>query len=210
MEPVWAWVVAVGLGAFHGVNPGMGWLFAVSNGLQAGHGRAVWAALGPLGAGHFLAMAAVLFPAALVGSFVAHRTGLQFAAAVVLIGFGVYKCVRPRHPRVVARVGPKRLTLWSFLMATAHGAGLMLLPVFFDLSFHAGHANHAAATLPDGLLLGLGMATVHTVAMVATAGLVAWLVFRWLGLRLLRSAWFNTDLAWAVALIAVGLLAVVT
>lgn len=203
-----AWWVVIGLGVFHGINPGMGWLFAVSNGLQARRSGAVWSALLPLGAGHLLAMAAVVLPAALLDVFVVDQAGLRIAAALLLIGFGVYKLIQPRHPRVVGRVGPTRLTLWSFLMASAHGAGLMLLPVFFELApQNADHLQHAAAMLPDTMALGLLLVALHTLTMVVTAGIIAWLVYRYFGLRLLRQAWINTDRAWAVALIAVGAIA---
>lgn len=208
MTPVWPWLAAVGLGLFHGLNPGMGWLFAVSNGLQAGRARAIWAALLPIGAGHFLAMAIVLLPAAVLASLSVERPALQIAAALALIGFGGYKLARPRHPRFVARVGPRRLLLWSFLMASAHGAGLMLLPVYFAAAPAAApHHGHGAVMSAGGTPAALLMVVLHTFAMLAAAGGVAWLVYRYLGLALLRATWLNTDRLWAFALIAVGALA---
>ncbi|MEQ8798430.1 MAG: hypothetical protein RJQ08_05975 [Salinisphaeraceae bacterium] len=208
MDAHWAWVAAIGLGLFHGLNPGMGWLFAVSSGLQAGRGGAVWQALWPIGGGHLLAMAAVLVPVALLDRTLSQDGGLQVGAALLLIGFGLYKLWVPRHPRILARVGPRRLTLWSFLMATAHGAGLMLVPAFLGLG-HAGHHAGHAAMLPTGVAAAVLMVAVHTLAMILAAGLVAWLVYRYLGLRLLRSAWLNTDYLWAVTLIIVGGVALV-
>src|SRR5689334_5181612 len=127
------WLAIVGLGFYHGINPGMGWLFAVSNGMQERRGSAVFAALPPLAAGHVLAMAAVLLPFALLAVSMEQVKALELFAGAALIAFGVYKLVKRRHPRYLVRVGPDRLMLWSFLMATAHGAGLMLLPAYLGL-----------------------------------------------------------------------------
>jgi hypothetical protein len=128
-----SWLLVLALGVYHGINPGMGWLLAVSNGMQERRGAAVFRALLPIGAGHFLAMAAALLPFALLTAYVSQVRLIGIAAGLALIGFGLYKLVRKRHPRFLARIKPAHLLLWSFLMATAHGAGLMLLPVYLRL-----------------------------------------------------------------------------
>jgi hypothetical protein len=206
-EHPWAWAAVVALGAYHGLNPGMGWLFAVSNGMQARRERAVFLALPPIAVGHFLAMAVVLLPFAALGFYVERAHAIRVAAALVLILFGAYKLVSQRHPRFLARIGPSHLVLWSFLMATAHGAGLMLVPVVLGLHVqHDPHAHHGALLdfARGDLALTLIAATAHTVAMVLTGGALAFVVYRWLGLGLLRRSWLNLDLLWAVLLIVVG------
>lgn len=208
-----AWLAIVGLGCYHGINPGMGWLFAVSNGMQEKRGSAVFAAVPPIAAGHVLAMVAVLLPFALVTVSLESVQALSLLAGFLLIGFGVYKLVNRRHPRFLARIGSEHLVLWSFLMATAHGAGLMLLPVYLGLGpmSHGGGSGHMAmAELASaGILSASLVALVHTGAMMLVGGLIAWIVYRYLGLRLLQRAWFNLDLVWAGCLIAVGGIAVV-
>jgi hypothetical protein len=203
-----AWLAIVGLGCYHGINPGMGWLFAVSNGMQEKRGSAVFAALPPIAAGHVLAMGAVLLPFALVTVSLTQVRALGVVAGVALIAFGAYKLVNRRHPRFLVRVGPDRLVWWSFLMATAHGAGLMLLPVYLGLGMtgHPGGAGHAAMAqvAGAGVLSASLVVVVHTGAMLLIGGLIAWAVYRYLGLRLLQRAWFNLDLLWAACLIVVG------
>ncbi|HEY8257065.1 MAG TPA: hypothetical protein VIG08_05360 [Gemmatimonadales bacterium] len=209
-----AWLAIVGLGCYHGINPGMGWLFAVSNGMQEKRGSAVFAAVPPIAAGHVLAMAAVLLPFAVVSVSPESVKVLGFVAGCLLIGFGLYKLMNRRHPRFLARIGPEHLVLWSFLMATAHGAGLMLVPVFLGLgpSSHGGASGHAAMTqlAGAGIVSASMVALVHTAAMVLAGGLIAWIVYRYLGLRLLQRAWLNLDLLWAGCLIAAGAIGVVT
>jgi hypothetical protein len=204
----WAWVAIVALGAYHGLNPGMGWLFAVSNGMQERRASGVFRALPPIAFGHFLAMAVALLPFALLGLYIERLGAIRAAAGLILVLFGVYKLMSQRHPRFLARIGPSHLTLWSFLMATAHGAGLMLVPVVLGLhpDMHAGHAaRHASLEFARGNLeLTLIAALVHTVAMVLAGGAIAWVVYRYVGLRLLRRSWLNLDLLWGVLLIAVG------
>ena len=201
----WPWVTLVLLGAWHGINPAMGWLFAVSRGLQERRGSAVAGALPPIALGHALAIGAalVVFAVAKLGL---SPTRLRWATAAILIGFGIAKLVRHRHPRWVGmRVGFGGLTAWSFLMATAHGAGLMLLPLFVAAapvdapSCHA-HAS-AALTGPGGYV---GATLLHTAAMLAVSGAVALVVYHKLGLALLRRAWFNLDWMWSLALVASG------
>ncbi len=205
-----SWLLVLALGVYHGINPGMGWLLAVSNGMQERRGAAVFRALLPIGAGHFLAMAAALLPFALLTAYVSQVRLIGIAAGLALIGFGLYKLVRSRHPRFLARIKPTQLLLWSFLMATAHGAGLMLLPVYMRLCGPAqADAAHAAmmTLLQRDAGTALLVAAVHTVAMLATGGTIAWLVYRYWGLRALRQSWFNLDLLWSVMLLGSGALA---
>lgn len=207
-----AWLAIVALGAYHGVNPGMGWLFAVSNGMQARRARAVFLALPPIALGHVLAMMAALLPFALVWLYFENVGEVRAAAGMLLVVFGVYKLFSQRHPRILARVGPTHLILWSFLMATAHGAGLMLVPVVLGLCTDTGaHGGHQALLELAGGSLGLTLAavTAHTAAMVLTGGTIAWVVYRYVGLSLLRRGWLNLDLLWAVLLIVVGGIALV-
>jgi hypothetical protein len=197
------------LGAVHGINPAMGWLFAVSLGLQAQSGRAVWLALGPLALGHALAVAATLAAAAALG-VVVPVAWLRWMAAGALLGFGVFHLVRHRHPgssRGGMSVGAKDLTVWSFIISTAHGAGLMVLPFVLGVaraetagSVHSHglvSAMHASQLGEAGLLATL----LHSASYIAVAGAIAWIVYRKLGLRLLRTAWINVNVIWAVALI---------
>jgi hypothetical protein len=213
---VWLWLGLFGLGAYHGVNPGMGWLFAVALGLQEKSRRALYRALPPIALGHALAVAVIVVPLALAQA-VAPPWPLRTAAAVTLVGFGVYRAVRSRHPRWVGmRVGARDLLLWAFLMATAHGAGLMLIPLLLTGGSGAlpPHAAHIQAIQPvlfpkltlaeANLALGALAASVHTLGYLLAMTLVALLVYEKLGLSLLRRAWFNLDLLWAVALIAAG------
>lgn len=206
-----AWLAICGLGVFHGLNPGMGWLFAVSNGMQAGRASGVFLALPPLAAGHLLAVAAVLVPASALSFYVANQRLLTTVAGLLLIGFGVYKLIAPRHPRFLARIGPRHLVLWSFLMASSHGAGLMVVPFLLgpEMLGHdpGGHAGHLPPPAQGGLLLAALVALVHTAVMILSAGALAWAVYRYLGLRLLQKAWFNLDLLWAAFLLLVGVIA---
>jgi hypothetical protein len=213
------------LGALHGVNPAMGWLFAVALGMQEKKGRAVWRALPPLAVGHAASVAAVVMVAALAGAFVPHRV-LQWCIAATLLAFGVHRLVRRhRHPRLSGmRVGPVQLTVWSFLMATAHGAGLMVLPLLVagdgatvsaaSAGAHAGHAAHGAhaahaaqaADVLAGQAGALLAASLHALAYLAVTAVIALVVYHRVGLRLLRTAWINLDVIWAGALIATALI----
>jgi hypothetical protein len=218
MSEAWGWSSLGLLGAYHGINPGMGWLFAVALGMQERTGRAVVAALPPIALGHAVSIAvtvAVLW----LGYAWLPPVALGRGVAVLLIGFGIWKLVRPRHPRWVGmRVGFRDLTLWSFLMATAHGAGLMLLPVFLAgagaSSVHAGHGAHAhgpsgavpwLATWPDWV----AAVGVHTLAMLVVSAAIALVVYYKVGLAVLRSAWLNLDRVWALALIGAGIAAAI-
>lgn len=208
-----AWLALTALGVYHGINPGMGWLFAVSNGMQERRASGVFKALPPLAAGHFLSMVAVLLPFAVLTVYAAHLSAVRIGAGVLLIAFGVYKLIDRRHPRWLARISPRHLVLWSFLMATAHGAGLMLAPVYLDMRADPSHGHMRGMPMPPpSFLSSAGIAIfaafAHAVVMIVTAGLVAWLVYRFFGLRLLSRAWVNLDLIWAAFLIIVGGIAV--
>ncbi|HEX6308403.1 MAG TPA: hypothetical protein VFZ69_09465 [Longimicrobiales bacterium] len=192
------------LGAVHGVNPAMGWLFAVALGLQEKQGRAVWRALPPLALGHLLAVAAAVLVLMLIGRVVPEAL-LRILVAGVLLVFGVQRLLRGhRHPRFGGmRVGARDLTIWSFLMATAHGAGLMVLPFIMPAGGHAGHGGHAAhAALATGETAALAAAALHTASYLLVTGGIAVIVYERLGLKLLRTAWINLDVLWAIALIA--------
>jgi hypothetical protein len=208
----WPWLAVVALGAYHGIDPSMGWLFAVALGLQDRSRMRVLGALVPIAIGHLVAIGLVVAIVAGLQSVVAIEW-LQPAGAVALILFGVFRFVRPRaHPRWVAmRVNFAELGLWSFLMASAHGAGLMLFPILLGMN-PAGapmhHMHHHMAALAHGTSAAQAIAVVllHTGAMVAVMGTIALLVYEKLGLAILRSAWINLDTIWAGALLAAGVI----
>jgi hypothetical protein len=196
------------LGAYHGLNPGMGWLFAVALGMQEQKGIAVARSLVPIALGHALAIGGVVLVAAFLGMTLP-LVVIRYSVAAILVGLGIYCLVSHHHPRWVRmQVGFRDLTVWSFLMASAHGAGLMVVPVLLASSMveaqgsMAGHNHMASSVTP---LTGILATGVHTFAYLAVTGLVAWLVYRKFGLALLRKTWFNFDLIWAVALVATGL-----
>ena len=192
------------LGAYHGINPGMGWLFAVALGLQERSSAAVGRSLVPIALGHGLAIGTVVLLAVLLGTVIP-LTYLKVAVALILFGFGVYCLFRQHHPRGGGmRVGFRDLTSWSFFMASAHGAGFMLLPVLLGSSEGTAHSAHAGSWAGVHSLAtpmaGLMATVVHTMGYLAVTGLVAWVVYKKLGLALLRKAWINLHLIWAVAL----------
>jgi hypothetical protein len=206
----WAWAALFLLGAYHGINPGMGWLFAVALGMQEKNSTAVWRALGPITLGHALAIGVVVALAGLVQAVLPLRR-LKVGVAVILFAFGFYRLIRHRHPRYGGmQVGFADLTIWSFLMASAHGAGLMVLPVLFRMS-DEGSAGDSCGAVHYLHMNALGSVTtdltailIHTLGYLAVTGLVAWVVYERLGLTLLRKAWLNLDLMWAAALVATG------
>jgi len=207
MLHAWPWAALLLLGAVHGINPGMGWLFAVARGLQEGRSSAVWRTLLPLAIGHAAAIGVMLIAAAAVGLLVPGEV-LRWGVAAILLAFGLYRLVRAWHPRYGGmQVGFRDLAIWSFLMATAHGAGLMVLPLVMergpDSLWAAGTAHHTAHASTE--ISGLLATIVHTTGYLLVAGLVAVIVYRRLGLRLLRSAWINLDLIWAGALIVTAI-----
>jgi hypothetical protein len=196
----------VGFGAYHGLNPGMGWLFALSLGLQQRSERAIWSSLLPITLGHAASLALVA-AMVLAGSRYIATSTLQLLTAFVLIGFGLYKVFNYyRHPRWVGmKVGKRDLAWWSFLMATAHGAGLMIAPSLLNI---AGLCGAPGAQLSLGMGVSLGVVT-HTASMLGVMVVTAWVVYKRLGLAVLRQSWINFDLIWAVALLMVGGIALV-
>jgi hypothetical protein len=202
----WQWLALAGLGAFHGLNPGMGWLFAVAIGLQERSRAALLRALPPIAVGH---AASVLVIAGLVGVFQSVLTTriVAIGGGVVLVGFGLWRALSGRHFRWAGmRLSAAQLTSWSFLMSSIHGAGLMLLPVLVAGPAPAAGHHHVAASA--SLWTGLAATAIHTVAMVAVAGTIAVVVYEVVGLRILRTAWVNLDRIWAYALVGAGLVTV--
>jgi hypothetical protein len=218
----WPWLALIALGAYHGLNPAMGWLFAVALGLQEGRREAVVKAFWPIALGHAAAVTLVV-AAVLALQVVIPLEVLKYVGAAALISFGLYKLIRRKHPRWVGmQVGFKDLTLWSFIMASAHGAGLMLVPVLLGLSGtthetehqaheaheHWGHSVHLFLTNPEALA-DLAAVAVHTLSMFAVMAAVALVVYDRLGLMILKRTWFNVDLLWAAALVGAGVITLV-
>ena len=209
MSELWPWLAVFGLGIFHGINPAMGWLFAVALGMQEQKHAAVFRALPPMVLGHALSIG-IIIAAVLVAQVNVSHVTLKITAAAILFAFGSYRLFRSRHPNWVGmRVGFCDLTLWSFIMASAHGAGLMLVPFFLG-SPHAGVAHHhgfddgaAFANLSAPSVLAASVA-VHTLAYLLMTAVVAILVYEKLGVAILRRAWFNIDFVWMVALMLTG------
>jgi hypothetical protein len=196
------------LGAFHGINPGMGWLFAVALGMQENRAAAVWRAILPIGVGHAFAVTAAV-GLGMIAGIVLPIDELRWAVAAILIALGILRLVRHRHPRYGSmRIGPGGLTIWSFLIATAHGAGLMVLPIWLGMSAAAGdHGAHVhAVTETATLASGLAAIAVHSGSYLIVTAAIASIVFHKLGVGLLRKAWINLDLIWGAALIATGTL----
>jgi hypothetical protein len=200
-------VVASGL--YHGVNPGMGWPLAVSAGLIERSSHAIVAALWPLAVGHLLAMLVVMLPFALLIALVEWQQQIQIGASLLVIGFGIFRFANRRHPRALARIRPTQLGLWSFAVAIAHGAGLMLVPIYLGLCRAAdlGKGHEAAGALINAnLSVAVLVSVVHSVAMIAAGGFLAWLVYRYLDLKFISRSWFNLDAIWAFSLVLVGAL----
>ena len=206
----WLWAAIVASGLYHGINPGMGWPLAVAAGLMDKSARALVAALVPLSAGHFLAMLVMLLPFAMLLALAEWQRQIQIGASLLLIAYGMLRLAYPRHPRVLARIKPAQLALWSFVVAIAHGAGLMLVPIYLGLCESAGlDSGHQAAATLIGANLGIAVivSVVHAVAMISAGGGAAWLVYRYLGLQYLSRSWFNLDMVWALSLVLVGVIA---
>jgi hypothetical protein len=207
--PIGLWLAVVASGLYHGVNPGMGWPLAVSAGLMERSSRALVAALWPLSVGHVLAMFLVLLPFGLLVTLVEWQRLIQVSASLLVIGFGIFRLVNRRHPRALARIRPTQLGLWSFAVAIAHGAGLMLVPIYLGLcrasDLNKGH-DAAGALINANLGMAVLVSVVHTLAMIAAGGFSAWLVYRYLGLKFVSRSWFNLDATWAVSLILIGAL----
>jgi hypothetical protein len=205
---LWPWLALAGLGAFHGINPAMGWLFAVALGLHRRSRAVVLGALVPIAFGHAVAIAVVVAAVLLLG-IVFDQTPIRYLAGALLIGWAAYHSLYGSRHRVRfgMTVGYAGLAAWSFLMATAHGAGLMLVPVLLPLCLAASPSGELTA---GALPIALGAVVVHTVAMLAVTGVIALVVYQWLGVAFLRRGWINLDLVWSIALVATGLLLFLT
>lgn len=212
------WLGVVAVGAYHGLNPAMGWPLAVANGLTARRGAAVFATFVSLGAGHLLAMVLVLVPFALASWLLTWSREIRVGAGLLVVLFGVTTFFVRRHPRWMMRVRPTQLLLWSLLMATAHGAALMLLPFLMGLCA----APPASAAVPPGAFehesvmalmrtsvgTAVGVSLLHSAAMMASGLAAAWIVYRHVGLRALRAAWLDLSAVWALCLTVSGAVAV--
>jgi len=200
------WAVIVS-GIYHGANPGMGWPLAVSAALMERKRTALPKALLLLAVGHFLAMVAILLPFSLMIFLVNWEREIRIGAGLLVIAMGVYLLINRRHPKILARVHPARLALWSFLAATAHGAGLMLVPIYLGICAIAPeNMGHLAAQslMGSNVAVAFGVALAHTLSMTVTGGVIALAIYFWLGLKFLSQTWFNLDLLWALSLIVVG------
>jgi hypothetical protein len=214
MKALWPWLVLIGLGAFHGINPGMGWLFAVALGLQEKSQRAVRRALFPIALGHAASIGMVVLAVVLLQAVLPEHV-MRYLCAAILGVFGLWRLVRARHPRWVGmRVGFRDLMLWSFLMASAHGAGLMLVPLLLQWPApDASHTRLMTALWPQAAAtsqaLVIAAVSVHTLSLFLVTSAVALLVYEKLGVAFLRHAWFNLDVLWAAALFIAGVMALV-
>jgi len=213
------WLAVVAIGAYHGLNPAMGWPLAVANGLMQKRGTAVGLTFLPLGAGHLLAMTVVLVPVSLLSLLVTWDRPLRLGAGGLVILFGIWQLFSRRHPRWLARIPPGRLLLWSLLMAMAHGAALMLLPIVMELCVTSGDRVVQAAgplahegamrLIGSGIGTAIAVSLLHSTAMVGSGIAVAWIVYRHVGLRCLNRAWLDLRWVWAVSLIVSGTACVV-
>ncbi|HEV7310155.1 hypothetical protein [Ensifer sp.] len=202
MTSLWPWISLAGLGAFHGINPAMGWLFAVALGLHRQSSRIVWLSLAPIAIGHAISVATVLAVVIAFGSTLDPNSFRLAAGALILAAAGYTAVYGHRHRvRVGMRTGMAGLALWSFLMATSHGAGLMLVPAVLGLCM-ANHASELA--LSTSLPTSLAAVAVHSIAMLTVTAALALAVFTWFDLAVLRSAWINFDRLWTLALGATG------
>jgi hypothetical protein len=201
MTEIWPWLALAGLGAFHGLNPSMGWLFAVALGMHRNDERIVWMSVGPIALGHALSVALIAAAFLWVGLLIDARA-LRIACGVVLISWALYHWRYGHRHRVRfgMQIGLIGLGVWSFLIATAHGAGLMLWPALMPLCIGASAEPGPGGPVATALL-GVGL---HTAAMLFVTAAMAIAVYRWIGLALLRRAWINVDLVWTWALIAAG------
>jgi hypothetical protein len=201
MTGSWPWLVIAGLGAYHGINPAMGWLFAVALGLHRGSRSVVLWALAPIALGHALAVGVVAAAVVLLGAVI-DTALVARAAGVVLILWAFYHLLYgSRHRvRVGMQAGFAGLLLWSFLMAGAHGAGLMLIPALVPLCVADGGGPLASGSLA----LSLAAVGLHTAAMLAVTAAIAAAVYEWIGVAFLRRGWVNLDRLWVLALVASG------
>lgn len=205
------WGAVIFSGVYHGLNPGMGWPLAVSAALFEQKSSALLRALGMLAIGHFLAMTAILLPFSMMFFLVDWESEIRIGAGVLVIALGLYLLWNRRHPRFLARIKPTQLGLWSFLAAMAHGAGLMLVPIYLGIcaadQLDAGH-NAAGVLMSSNIGVAFVVALAHTAAMTLAGGILAAGVYFWLGLKFLSKTWFNLDVVWALSLILVGALGI--
>jgi hypothetical protein len=207
------WLAVVASGLYHGVNPGMGWPLAVSAGLMGHSRRDVVMALAPLAVGHLASMLVILLPFAAMTALLDWQHEIRIGASLAVIAFGVFRLINKRHPRALARIRPTQLALWSFVVATAHGAGLMLLPIYLGLcSTEAFDTAHRASfiLMAQNSVTAVLVSLVHTLSMVTAGGVIALLVYGWLGLKFLSRSWFNLDYVWAMSLILIGAIGLLT
>ncbi len=202
------WAVAA-IGLYHGLNPGMGWPLAVSSALMERRADALPPALLALAAGHFVSMTVILLPFSLMTALVRWESEVRIGAALIVIAMGVFLLAYNRHPLFLSRVPPSRLALWSFLAALAHGAGLMLVPMYLGIcraeALEPGH-QAAISLMASNIFTALLVAAAHTAAMIVAGGALAAAVYFWLGLRFLSKSWFNLDRLWALTLVLVGVM----
>lgn len=203
------WLAVIASGLYHGINPGMGWPLAMSAGLEERHASGVLRAMGPLAVGHFAAIAVVLLPFVLLTVLVTWTREIQVTAAIIVIAFGIFLLINRRHPPAFSRVRPTRLALWSFTIAIAHGAGLMLVPIYLGLctteELRAMGHEAVGALMTNNIALAGVVSAIHTLAMIVAGGIMAWIAYRFVGSKLTTKSWFNLDAVWAISLIVVGL-----
>lgn len=200
------WAVIIS-GLYHGINPGMGWPLAVSAALMERKHSAMPKALAMLALGHFLAMIGILLPFTMMIVLVQYEVEIRIGAGLLVIAMGIYLLINRKHPKFLARVHPARLALWSFLAAMAHGAGLMLVPIFLGIcAIGADETGHLAAQklMGSNILTAFTVAAVHTLSMTVAGGIIAVAIYSWLGLKFLSRTWFNLDVVWALSLVIVG------
>lgn len=206
------WLAVAVSGFYHGLNPGMGWPLAVSAGMMGRGWRDLLKALVPLTIGHLAAIMVVLLPFALLTGLVRWQWEIRVGAALLIIGVGIFLFFNRRHPRVLARIAPHRLALWSFGIATAHGAGLMLVPIYLGLcSIDELDRTHQAlgSLMISSFPTAIAVSAFHALAMVAAGGAIALAVHAWLGLTFMAKSWFNLDAVWSISLIVIGLISLV-
>ena len=206
------WWAVIFSGIYHGVNPGMGWPLAVSAALFERKKSAMINASALLATGHFLAMIVILLPFSMMHFFVNNEREIRMGAGVLVIAMGIYLLINRRHPKILARIHPAKLGLWSFLAATAHGAGLMLVPIYLGicgllvLGESVSGTGHAAAQvlMSNNIVTAFLVAATHTFAMTFAGAAIAIFVYNWFGLKFISKSWFNLDVIWALSLITVG------
>lgn len=201
------WWAVIFSGFYHGINPGMGWPLAVSAALMERKTSALPKALGMLALGHFLAMIGILLPFSMMMFLVEWEVQIRVAAGILVVLMGIYLLINRRHPKFLARVHPARLALWSFLAAMAHGAGLMLVPIYLGICAIAeDDTGHLAVEqlMSNNISTAFLVAAAHTFAMTLAGGVIATIIYYWLGLKFLSKTWFNLDIVWALSLVVVG------